>query len=167
MVSLRRIEKYLNGLEVASVAPLDGEEHPIAFQSATVTWPQDRTMSSSALSSAAATPKRKFILMDLTLDFPLGQLSLICGKLGSGKTLLLLCMYFSYELYNILMFIELLSSFRRSRCSDRTDRVPSFSARYSGIFRRCSCSPRRMGCLWCLCIRTSGKVDPHCNKEKI
>jgi ABC-type lipoprotein export system ATPase subunit len=28
--------------------------------------------------------------MDLTLKFPPGELSLICGKLGSGKTLLLL-----------------------------------------------------------------------------
>lgn len=91
MVSLRRIEKYLNGAEVASVPPLDGLEHPIKFQSATVTWPQDRTASTSAMSSTAATPKRKFILMDMTLDFPLGELSLICGKLGSGKTLLLLC----------------------------------------------------------------------------
>ena len=30
------------------------------------------------------------MLVDLSLDFPQGELSLICGKLGSGKTLLLL-----------------------------------------------------------------------------
>ena len=30
------------------------------------------------------------MLVDLSLNFPAGELSLICGKLGSGKTLLLL-----------------------------------------------------------------------------
>lgn len=30
------------------------------------------------------------MLLDLTLNFPIGELSLVCGKLGSGKTLLLL-----------------------------------------------------------------------------
>jgi ABC-type lipoprotein export system ATPase subunit len=29
-------------------------------------------------------------LVDLSLNFPQGELSLICGKLGSGKTLMLL-----------------------------------------------------------------------------
>jgi ABC-type lipoprotein export system ATPase subunit len=32
----------------------------------------------------------RFSLLDLSLRFPEGELSLICGKLGSGKTLLLL-----------------------------------------------------------------------------
>lgn len=30
------------------------------------------------------------MLMDLNVVFPKGELSLVCGKLGSGKTLLLL-----------------------------------------------------------------------------
>ena len=87
---MRRIEKYLHGAEVEKVPALDGEDHPIRLQSATVTWPQDRTRGSSTAPSAASTPRQKFVLVDLTLDFPLGELSLICGKLGSGKTLLLL-----------------------------------------------------------------------------
>ncbi|KAH9916981.1 multidrug resistance-associated ABC transporter [Epithele typhae] len=62
-VSLRRIEKYLGGAEVAPVAPLDGQHHPIALQSATTP-------------STASTPRHKFMLMDLTLDFPIGELSL-------------------------------------------------------------------------------------------
>ena len=37
-----------------------------------------------------STPRPSFILQDLTLSFPPGALSLVCGKLGSGKTLLLL-----------------------------------------------------------------------------
>ncbi|KIM46655.1 hypothetical protein M413DRAFT_440257 [Hebeloma cylindrosporum] len=88
-VSLRRIEKYLNSAEVNPVPPLDQQSKTVAFQSCTATWPQDRAVTSQA-SSAASTPKHKFLLVDLSLSFPQGELSLICGKLGSGKTLLLL-----------------------------------------------------------------------------
>jgi ABC-type multidrug transport system fused ATPase/permease subunit len=88
-VSLRRIEKYLNGAEVIPVPPLDQQSKTVAFQSCTLTWPQDRNAGSVA-SSAASTPRHKFVLVDLSLNFPQGELSLICGKLGSGKTLLLL-----------------------------------------------------------------------------
>ena len=88
-VSLRRIEKYLNGAEVIAVPPLDEQSKTVAFQSCTLTWPQDRNASSLA-PSAASTPRHKFVLVDLSLNFPLGERSLICGKLGSGKTLLLL-----------------------------------------------------------------------------
>ncbi|KAK0452263.1 P-loop containing nucleoside triphosphate hydrolase protein [Armillaria borealis] len=65
-----------------------GQSQTIAFQSCTVTWPQDR-IAASKTPSAASTPRHKFILVDLSLRFPPGELSLICGKLGSGKTLLL------------------------------------------------------------------------------
>ncbi|RPD54947.1 multidrug resistance-associated ABC transporter [Lentinus tigrinus ALCF2SS1-7] len=102
-VSLRRIEKYLNGVEVAPVAPLDGQPHIIALQSATITWPQDRSRGSAA-PSAASTPRHKFILMDLTLEFPLGELSLICGKLGSGKSLLLLALLGEADLLSGQLF---------------------------------------------------------------
>ena len=88
---MRRIEKYLNGAEVEHVPPLDQQSKILAFQSCTVTWPQDRASSSQA-SSAASTPRSKFMLLDLTLNFPRGELSLVCGKLGSGKTLLLLAL---------------------------------------------------------------------------
>ena len=88
-VSLRRIEKYLNGAEVIVVPPLDQQSKTVAFQSCTLTWPQNRNASSLA-SQATSTLKHKFVLIDLSLNFPEGELSLICGKLGSGKTLLLL-----------------------------------------------------------------------------
>ncbi|KAK7047463.1 hypothetical protein VNI00_006694 [Paramarasmius palmivorus] len=89
LVSLRRIEKYLNTPEVNPVPPLDQQSQTIAFQSCTLTWPQDRSQSSAAPSNTS-TPRQKFVLVDLSLKFPQGGLSLICGKLGSGKTLLLL-----------------------------------------------------------------------------
>ncbi|PPQ81930.1 hypothetical protein CVT25_013778 [Psilocybe cyanescens] len=90
-VSLRRIEKYLNSAEVKHVPPLDQQSKMVAFQSCTITWPQDRAASSLA-PSAAPTPRNKFLLVDLSLNFPQGEISLICGKLGSGKSLLLLAL---------------------------------------------------------------------------
>ncbi|KAJ7113275.1 multidrug resistance-associated ABC transporter [Mycena crocata] len=93
IISLRRIEKYLHTPEVKPVPPITKQSQTIAFQSCTVTWPQDRSLSrASATPSAASTPRYKFVLVDLTLQFPPGELSLICGKLGSGKTLLLLAL---------------------------------------------------------------------------
>ncbi|KAJ7065610.1 multidrug resistance-associated ABC transporter [Mycena amicta] len=90
-VSLRRIEKYLNTREVKLVPALADQSKEISFNSCTVTWPQDRS-ASSVSASAVSTPRNKFVLMDLSLEFPRGELSLVCGKLGSGKTLLLLAL---------------------------------------------------------------------------
>ncbi|KAJ6579193.1 multidrug resistance-associated ABC transporter, partial [Mycena vulgaris] len=92
IISLRRIEKYLHTPEVTPVLPIARQSQEIAFQSCTVTWPQDRSTSTSRSASAASTPRYKFVLVDLTLKFPPGELTLICGKLGSGKTLLLLAL---------------------------------------------------------------------------
>ncbi|KAL4079580.1 hypothetical protein J3A83DRAFT_4368342 [Scleroderma citrinum] len=91
-ISLRRIEKYLHASEVTPVPPLSMQNQTIALQNATITWPQDRIQTGSATPSAASTPRHKFILLDLALSFPEGELSLVCGKLGSGKTLLLLAL---------------------------------------------------------------------------
>ncbi|KAI6040937.1 P-loop containing nucleoside triphosphate hydrolase protein [Pisolithus marmoratus] len=91
-VSLRRIEKYMNAAEVTLVPPLSVQTRAITFQNATITWPQDRIQSGSATPSAASTPRHKFMLLDLAISFPQGKLSLVCGKLGSGKTLLLLAL---------------------------------------------------------------------------
>ncbi|KIY69721.1 multidrug resistance-associated ABC transporter [Cylindrobasidium torrendii FP15055 ss-10] len=88
MVSLRRIDKYLNSPEITPVPPREQQSDQVAFQSCTITWPQDRSRS-SATPSATSTPHHKFVLVDLSLRFPKGELSLVCGKLGSGKTLLL------------------------------------------------------------------------------
>lgn len=95
VVSIRRIEKYLGTAEVQRVPALDGQQRPIQLQNATISWPQDRSggsSTSSSASSAASTPRRKFSLIDVSIEFPPGELSLICGKLGSGKTLLLLAL---------------------------------------------------------------------------
>ncbi|OXG63652.1 ATP-binding cassette transporter [Cryptococcus neoformans CHC193] len=91
-VSCRRIEKYLCLDEVAAIEENDGEGD-IVLSSATFTWPRDETAFANELVidavSNAATPKTAFTLADLNLRFPKGKLSLICGRLGSGKSLLL------------------------------------------------------------------------------
>ncbi|WVQ79183.1 hypothetical protein IAT38_001279 [Cryptococcus sp. DSM 104549] len=92
LVSCRRIEKYLS---LSEVSPIEEsiEQGDIVLSSATFTWPQDDSAApkDSLLQSqsAAPTPKNAFTLADLSLRFPHGQLSLICGRLGSGKSLLL------------------------------------------------------------------------------
>ena len=83
IVSMRRICKYLNAAEVSEVAPLHEQEGIVAFNSATISWPRDRVPGSST-SSIASTPRQKFQVDDLNLNFPKGELSLICGKLGES-----------------------------------------------------------------------------------
>lgn len=84
-VSCRRIEKYMSLPEVTDVEPFAGGD--IVLRNATYTWAKDE--SKTAAKSAAPTPRPEFSLADLSLRFPAGKLSLICGRLGSGKTLLL------------------------------------------------------------------------------
>ncbi|KAG2008576.1 ATP-binding cassette transporter [Coprinopsis cinerea AmutBmut pab1-1] len=94
LVSLRRIEEYLNGVEIDRVPPREEQTTEIGFFSCSVTWPEAQCQSNVSYStpSPSATLRSKFMLTDLTLKFPPGELSLICGKLGSGKTLLLLAL---------------------------------------------------------------------------
>lgn len=87
-VSLRRIENYLASAEVSSVNPLGSEDESsirITLQSATISWPQTQA-GRSAGTSLASTPglAGKFVLHDLSFDIPMGELTLICGKLGEA-----------------------------------------------------------------------------------
>ncbi|KPV72284.1 uncharacterized protein RHOBADRAFT_39718 [Rhodotorula graminis WP1] len=88
LVSLRRIDAYLDTPEVELAAALEdatASAHRIAFDKATITFPQDRR------DADADEPETKpFELQDVEVEFPVGDLSLICGRLGSGKTLMLL-----------------------------------------------------------------------------
>ncbi|KAJ1311227.1 hypothetical protein OPQ81_009727 [Rhizoctonia solani] len=94
LVSLRRIEKYLSATEVADIRSIQDTEleDSIKLVSATISWPQTRFGGPSSAPSVAPTPKARFTISDLSLEFPEGELSLICGKLGSGKSLLLLAL---------------------------------------------------------------------------
>ncbi|KAI9171700.1 ATP-dependent bile acid permease [Paramyrothecium foliicola] len=76
LVSIRRIDTYLKGPEVEKIVT-DGPE--VAFENTTVAWPVD-----------VDTPEEdRFVLRNISLSFPTGQLSVISGKTGTGKSLLL------------------------------------------------------------------------------
>lgn len=75
-VSINRIEEYLNAPEKPdNIVPAD----EIRFERVSVAWPAD---------SQEDDPDR-FILRDLNIRFPKKELSVISGKTGSGKSLLL------------------------------------------------------------------------------
>ncbi|KAL4951752.1 P-loop containing nucleoside triphosphate hydrolase protein [Aspergillus filifer] len=75
-VSLRRIAQFL-GLEDHDDQRKHGDA--ITFSGATVTWP----------SRDLHDPTAQFQLKDLNLNFPAGALSIISGRSGAGKSLLL------------------------------------------------------------------------------
>lgn len=94
-LSVRRIEKYLDQEEIESPAPMNvNEPVKIGFDNATVTWTTSSNNSEESQSSSSSQDTYAgsdgFILKDVNLDFPNDKLSLICGKTGSGKSLLLL-----------------------------------------------------------------------------
>jgi ABC-type multidrug transport system fused ATPase/permease subunit len=76
LVSVRRIDTYLQGPEIEKIVT-DGPE--VAFENATIAWPVD-----------VDTPEEdRFVLRNINLTFPSGQLSVISGKTGTGKSLVL------------------------------------------------------------------------------
>ncbi|WVO13896.1 hypothetical protein L204_101520 [Cryptococcus depauperatus] len=90
-VSCKRIEKYLSLAEVPVIEESDGLED-IILSSATYTWPRNdltHAVDEGLVTRSTITPKNSFTLANLNLRFPRGKLSLICGRLGSGKSLLL------------------------------------------------------------------------------
>lgn len=75
-VSIKRIEEYLSSPDVT---PITKEGPEVAFDHATIAWPADENTSE----------EERFVLRDVTLTFPTGELSVISGKTGTGKSLLL------------------------------------------------------------------------------
>ena len=75
-VSAGRIQKYLESAEKGDTT-IDGDH--ISFKDATIAWPSDDV----------ADEEEQFQLKNLNIDFPKHELSVISGKTGSGKSLLL------------------------------------------------------------------------------
>lgn len=74
-VSIKRIDEYLNAPEKPqNTKPGD----QISFKNASVAWPSDSEKN-----------EESFVLRNLDFTFPSRQLSVISGRTGSGKTLLL------------------------------------------------------------------------------
>ncbi|KKY25152.1 putative abc bile acid transporter [Phaeomoniella chlamydospora] len=75
-ISADRINKYLYSPDRGENT-VDGDS--VKFSTATIAWPSDD----------GAEEENRFTLRDLNIEFPTGELSVISGKTGSGKSLLL------------------------------------------------------------------------------
>lgn len=74
--SIKRIEEYLNSPEIDHAAE---EADEVTFNKATIAWPASEKLED----------EERFILRDVTVTFPKGELSVISGKTGAGKSLML------------------------------------------------------------------------------
>ncbi|KAM0664856.1 hypothetical protein ACQRIU_006714 [Beauveria bassiana] len=82
-----RIDKYLASAE----QPLLVEPSPsgnIIFEDVTIAWPSDHINEVGDDLESKTEPAR-FLLQNLNMEFPFGELSIVSGKTGSGKSLLL------------------------------------------------------------------------------
>lgn len=77
VVSTRRIETYLKGPEMKKILT-DGND--ITFENVSIAWPVD---------GDNVRDEDRFILGGLNFTFPRGELSVISGKTGTGKSLIL------------------------------------------------------------------------------
>jgi ABC-type multidrug transport system fused ATPase/permease subunit len=84
-VSLGRIGEYLDGPEKEQIVD-DAEQ--VAFKDATLSWP----------SESKSEDDESFTLRNLNLEFPNGELSVVSGRTGSGKSLLLAAILGEVEL---------------------------------------------------------------------
>ncbi|EHA49824.1 multidrug resistance-associated protein 1 [Pyricularia oryzae 70-15] len=75
-VSVNRLEEYLNSPDIQQIAK---ESDDIAFENASIAWPSDAKLDDG----------ERFVLRDVNIKFPRGELSVISGKTGTGKSLLL------------------------------------------------------------------------------
>lgn len=76
-VSMERIEKYLAAPEISHNIHYGPN---IAFENASIAWPSDEQKEADDL---------RYVLRDINLSFPPNELSVISGKTGTGKSLLL------------------------------------------------------------------------------
>ncbi len=93
-VSINRIEQYLNSPEVEKISK-DAEE--VSFDNASIAWPADEALDEAD----------RFVLRNVNLTFPKGELSVISGKTGTGKSLLLAAILEEVDLLNGTLYVPL------------------------------------------------------------
>ena len=102
-VALGRLVVYLNQGEIED-ANWDITDQTIILNSATVSWPKGE-------GDEQDTTVPPFKLRDMTLTVPEKQFTLVCGSLGSGKTLLA-------STVRLLQFVSLTAS-SSAPCSEK------------------------------------------------
>jgi ABC-type multidrug transport system fused ATPase/permease subunit len=100
-VSLKRIGDYLDGPEKLPVT-IPGEQ--ISFSNVSVSWPSEN-----------GEDKEIFALRNLTFAFPIGELSVISGRTGSGKSLLLAAILGEVEVFEGTITVPLPPSMAERR----------------------------------------------------
>ncbi|KAM3464385.1 hypothetical protein NHJ6243_002441 [Beauveria neobassiana] len=91
VVSIHRLDAFLHEPELQ---PTITSGSRVAFENATIAWPTDLPAPLTDVSDHKA-----FTLSSLHAEFPEGQLSVITGKSGTGKTLMLHALIGEAELY--------------------------------------------------------------------
>ncbi|TAQ89264.1 hypothetical protein B7494_g2401 [Chlorociboria aeruginascens] len=85
-VSISRIEGYLGASEVEQMRYRPGRSGsspaPIVFDSASISWPSDEK-------EYIEGEDKRFVLRDVNIAFPVNELTILSGRTGSGKSLLL------------------------------------------------------------------------------
>jgi ABC-type multidrug transport system fused ATPase/permease subunit len=76
-ISIERIERYLNAPDI-SVNTHDAPN--ISFENASIAWPSDEEKEAG---------DQRYVLRNLDISFPENELSVVSGKTGTGKSLLL------------------------------------------------------------------------------
>ncbi len=76
-ISVTRIEKYLNAPEITKNTV---DSPNISFDNASIAWPSDEEKEGDDL---------RYVLRNINISFPKNELSVVSGKTGTGKSLLL------------------------------------------------------------------------------
>jgi len=76
-ISCERIERYLNAPEITKNI---SEALNISFEDASIAWPSDEEKEADDL---------RYVLRNVNISFPENELSVVSGKTGTGKSLLL------------------------------------------------------------------------------
>lgn len=80
-ISVDRIQKYLNSAEVTTNTV---DAPSISYENASIAWPSDEDNEDT---------EDRFVLRNINIAFPKNELSVISGKTGSGKSLLLASLF--------------------------------------------------------------------------
>ncbi|CAI2164969.1 18561_t:CDS:10 [Funneliformis geosporum] len=107
-VSIDRVEKFLIEPELKRGNTEPNSNDPkIGFKGASFQW-YDGTASASTNGSSVNSNQNsvnKFTLFDMNIEFPVGELSIICGPTGSGKTSLLMALLGELECISGQVFL--------------------------------------------------------------
>ncbi|KAH8548093.1 hypothetical protein BGW37DRAFT_560333 [Umbelopsis sp. PMI_123] len=91
IVSLARVDTYLNGDELSTVEETDCTSPiRIGFENATISWTELYDDNDGSRVSSPSSSDNAFSLRNITVDFPICKLSIVCGPTGAGKTLLIM-----------------------------------------------------------------------------